>query len=289
MVEKRIGKAKNTIKDFFKNFFKVLRRNDMVVLPGNLAFFFALAIVPAFGFISYGASLLNLSTDFLYNFIAKSFSTDIADIVLGVNLGSNVGIHFIITLIFGLYIASNGADSIITTSNAIYNNKNKSWIKRRIKALGISFLIVLLLLFMLIVPVFGNTITNLVKEVNLNNTITKQILVIFALFEGPISWVIMFVFIKIIYTIAPDKKMSGVIDYGAWFTTFGWIIGTKIYSGYVTNYANYSALYGGLASIVVLLIWIYFLSYIFVVGMALNSQKDDDIMLKNGTIEDKNM
>ncbi len=287
-MKKRIGKAKNSVKDFFKNFIKVLRRNDMIVLPGNLAFFFALAIVPAFGFISYGANILNLSTDVLYNFLAKSFSTDIADIILGVNLSSNVGIYFIITLLFGLYIASNGADSIITTSNAIYNNTNSPWLIRRVKAIGITFLLVLLLIFMLIVPVFGNTITNFIKEVNLNSAITKQILNIFELLEGPISWIIMFVFIKIIYTIAPDKKHKGVINYGAWFTTIAWILGTKLYSSYVTNYANYNALYGGIASIIVLLIWIYFLSYIFVVGIALNSQKDDDTLLNTGTIkEDK--
>ena len=62
-------------------------------------------------------------------------------------------------------------------------------------------------------------------------------------------------------------------------------MGTKVFSLYVNNYANYSHLYGGLASIVVLMIWIYYLSYIFVVGMSLNSQKDDEKLLKNGTIK----
>lgn len=285
-VKKEIGKTKNNIKDFFKNFFKVLRRPEMVVLPGNLAFFFVLAIIPSLGLISYAAGVLNLSTDFLYNFIEKSFSADLANLILGININNNPGISLIITLLFGLYIASNGADALIIASNTIYGIKNKSWFKRRFKAIGLTFFIVFLLIFMLIIPVFGETITTLIEEVNLNEVVTNDILLIFKLLKGPVSWLIMFLIIKMLYTLAPDRIIkSRVINYGAWFTTFGWIIGTKLFSLYVNNYANYSVLYGGLASIVVLMIWLYFLSYIFTVGIALNSEKEENDLSKNGTIK----
>ena len=66
----RINKVKGSIKDFFKNFYRVIRRNDMVILPGNLAFYFVLAIIPTLTILSYGASILNLSTDVIYDFIA---------------------------------------------------------------------------------------------------------------------------------------------------------------------------------------------------------------------------
>ncbi len=260
----------------------------MIILPGNLSFSFVLALIPTLSLISYGASILNLSVDYLYDFIAKSFSADIAKLILGVNFSNAMGIHFLITIIIGFYISSNGADSIITASNTIYGIENKSWLKRRIKALGMSFLLVALLVFMLIVPVFGNTIIGLLQEVNLNSNLTSKIIMIFEFFKGPLSWLIMFIIIKIIYAIAPNKKSKNrVINYGAIFTTIGWIIGTKVYSLYVNNYADYSALYGGLASIVVLMIWIYFLAYIFTVGMALNSQKDETNLLKTGTIKVK--
>lgn len=277
---------KNKVKDFFHNFFKVLRRPEMVVLPGNLAFYFVLAIIPALGLMSYAASILNLSTDFLYNFIATLFSKDVANLVLGLNMSSNVGLRFFITIFVGLYIASNGADALIIASNTIYGTKNKSWLKRRIKALFLTFLIVFLLIFMLIIPVFGETIIDLINEVSINEVFIGQILKIIHLLKGPISWIIMFVIIKTLYTVAPDKPRNRVINYGAWFTTFGWIIGTKIFSTYVTNYANYTVLYGGLASIVVLMIWLYFLSYIFTIGIALNSEKDElNNLTKTGTIK----
>ena len=136
---------------------------------------------------------------------------------------------------------------------------------------------------MLIIPVFGNNIIGLINEVNINDLISNRIIAIINLLKGPISWLIMFAIIRIIYAVAPDKKPKDRnINYGAIFTTTCWIIVTKLFSTYVTNYADYQALYGGLASIVVLMIWIYLLSYIFTIGIALNSEKDENSMLKNG-------
>lgn len=285
-MKKRIKNAKKSFKELIINFFKVLRRGEMVILPGNLSFYLILSIIPVLGLISFAASNLNLSVDFLYNFIASSFSEEMANLVLGSNLSSDAGIHFFVTIIVGFYVASNGADSIIIASNTIYEIENKSWIKRRIKAIGLSLLLVVLLVFMLIVPVFGDIIINLIKEVNLNGNITARLVTIFDLLKGPISWLFMFIIIRLIYVVAPDRKQKNkVINYGALFTTVFWIIVTKVYSIYVTNYAQYSYLYGGLASMVVLMIWIYFLSFIFTVGIALNRQKDDENDLsKTGTI-----
>ena len=90
----------------------------------------------------------------------------------------------------------------------------------------------------------------------------------------------MYIIIKMLYSIAPDNKKTRVVSYGAIFTTVMFVVGTKIYSIYVTNYASYTALYGGLANIIVLMIWIYFLSYIFTIGIALNYEKDENNTLK---------
>lgn len=281
-MKSRVNKAKKSIKEFFKNFYKVLRKPNMVILPGNLAFYFVLAIIPALSLVSYGASILNLSTDVIYDFISHSFSAEIADLILGVNLNNVVGFEFIITIIIGLYVSTNGADAIILSSNTIYNIESKSWLKRRFKALGMTILLALLLLFMLIVPVFGETIITLIEEVNINPILTNRIVAVFEFIQGPITWLIMFVIIKMLYSIAPDQKKKRIVDYGAIFSTIMFVVGTKVYSLYITNYASYSALYGGLANIIVLMIWIYFLSYIFTIGIALNYEKYETNMLKNG-------
>lgn len=73
---------KTRIKRFYKRFIKVIRRSDMKLLPGQLAFFMVLAIVPTLTLLTYGASVLNLSMDFIYSFLEKAFSNDVARLLL---------------------------------------------------------------------------------------------------------------------------------------------------------------------------------------------------------------
>ncbi len=276
---------KNRLKSFWRNFKKVLKRPEMAILPGQLAFFFVLAIVPTITLITFGAGLLNLSTDVIYNFLANAFSNDIAQMLLNVTDISYGGVHVFFLVIVGYYIASNGPASIIITSNTIYGEEQNSFLERRVKALVMTLFLVILFIFMLIVPVFGNILIKLIQSVNLNATITKRITKIFLLLNGPLTWLIIYIFIVLLYTIAPNKKVkSKNVGYGALFTSIGWILVTGIYSFYINNIAHYSTFYGGLANIVILMLWFYILAYIFTIGMALNYRKEEEELEKTGTI-----
>ncbi len=276
------------IKEFWKRFTKVINRPEMAILPGQLAFFFVLAIVPTITLITMGASLLNLSTDLIYNFLARAFSIDIASMLLNTN-NTTSGVNLLLLIIIGYYIASNGSASIIITSNTIYGEEQTSFLYRRIKAIVMTFFLVILFIFMLIVPVFGNTITSLIENVNIAPIITERIITIFHLLQGPMTWIIIYFFIKLLYTIAPNKQVkSKSVGYGALFTSVGWIIATSIYSFYINNYAHYSTFYGGLASIVVLMLWLYLLAFIFTIGMALNYRKEEEEIEKTATLNLEN-
>ncbi len=278
-------KLKLELKEFYENFKKVLFKPEMAILPGQLAYFFVLAIVPTITLISYEAALLNLSTDVIYDFIGSAFSSDIASMLLATTSSSEKGIGFFLVVIVGYFIASNGPASIIITSNTIYGEKQEGFFRRRLKALIMTFVLVLLFIFMLIVPVFGTKIIELFKFVDLNSNVTDNVSMIITFLQGPITWLIMYLFIKILYTMAPNKKVrSKNVGYGALFTTFSWVIITYIYSYYINNLAHYTTFYGGLANIVILMFWFYLLAYAFTIGMALNYRKEEIELEKTGTI-----
>ena len=275
-------KLKLELKEFYENFKKVLFKPEMAILPGQLAYFFVLAIVPTITLISYEAALLNLSTDVIYDFIGSAFSSDIASMLLATTSSNEKGIGFFLVVIVGYFIASNGPASIIITSNTIYGEKQEGFFRRRLKALIMTFVLVI---FMLIVPVFGTKIIELFKFVDLNSNVTDNVSMIITFLQGPITWLIMYFFIKILYTMAPNKKVrSKNVGYGALFTTFSWVIITYIYSYYINNLAHYSTFYGGLANIVILMFWFYLLAYAFTIGMALNYRKEEIELEKTGTI-----
>lgn len=267
-------KKKNK-KNFFQRFWDAFWRSEMLILPGQIAFFLFLSIVPTITLIGYACSYLNISNDLVQQLISNAFGNDISDLVTPIITATEITPAFFISLGVGYFLASNGMASIIVASNTIYGIKDSGFFKRRLKAIVMELVIVFLFLFILIVPLLGDSIVSLLHYFNLDTSTTATIIGTFNFLSGPFSWLIIFLFIRTIYAMAPDKRLvSRHVSGGALFTTIAWIGITSLYSYYISNFANYSVFYGSLANIVILMIWVYFLSYAFVIGMAMNYHQD---------------
>lgn len=268
-------------KTFMLKVIEILNRPEMFVLPGQLAFFSFLSFVPIITLISAVANLFGLSMSNLSSLINSIFPNIDINLTTAAIDPRNITTSLIIIFIIMFYIASNGANSIIITSNEIYGIKQSNWFKRRFKALLMTILLVLLYMFILVVPLLGTKILQAVDYFNLENYIMPLIPFV----KGPLTWVIIFVFIRLIYSIAPDRLMPNARIYvGSLFTTIGWILATEIYSKFINLNTNYSIYYGSLSGIASLMLWVYILSFIFVVGMSLNYHAEKEKMEKTGTI-----
>lgn len=277
---------KRFIEEFYDNIKSVFERIQAGPLAGQLAFFFVLSVVPILTLIAYGASFINISMDLFKGSLERIFSQDIVSMLLPSIQPSKVDFKFLFFILCAFYIASNGAKSIIITSNTIYNIRDRNLIKRRIKALVMTFILVILFMFILIVPVFGNNILKAIEEINVSNKFYQNIYFVFNLLKGPVSWFIIFFIIKVIYTLAPDKRISSsYVNFGAVFTTFGWVLTTALYSTYISKFARYDLFYAGLSNIVILMLWVYLLAVIFVIGMAMNYREEEKILEKTGQIK----
>ena len=272
-------------KNYFKRFWDAFWRPEMLILPGQIAFFLFLSMVPTITIIGYASSYLNLSNNLIQTLLNNALGNKYSNMLTPIITATKITPAFFITLAFGYFIASNGMSSMIIASNTIYGIKDSGFFKRRFKALVMELVIVVLFLFLLIVPLLGNSIINILHYFNLDATTTEVIVNVFNFLKGPFSWLVIFIFVKLLYTIAPDKRIpSRHVNIGAVFTTIGWVLATMIYSYYINNYANYSIFYGALANIVILMLWVYLLSYIFVLGLAMNY---DEELEKTGILDVK--
>ena len=186
----------------------------------------------------------------------------------------------LVPLLVALYAASGGASSLIVTSNQLYGIENTNFIHRKIKGLMMTIILIVLVVFLLLIPVFGDKLIELIEFINFNDTLTNIFSFTIHLSKTPLSWLLIFFLIKVVYTMAPDDVVpSTCTTKGSLFTTFGLVISTSIYSAYVNNMAHYDVLYGGLSHFVVLMIWFYIISYILTIGIAING--DDVKIWKN--------
>ena len=134
-------------------------------------------------------------------------------------------------------------------------------------------------------PIFGDNIIKLMSSAKLLSGYADDAMIIFNIIKWPITLLIIYLNIKLIYTIAPSKNIrSEETTYGAAFTTFGWIIATLIFKFYLNHFARYDIIYGNLAAIIIMMVWMYFLSYIFVLGMAINASRREEQELYEETM-----
>ena len=258
------------LKKIFNRFMDILKKPAMSVLPGQLAYYFLMSFIPIIAIVVLITS--KIITDYnLISVINMHVPAALSGILSStVASASNYGNVFLL-FVFYIVLASNGPFTIIRMSNTLYGIKDPSFVQSRIKALIMTILLVVLLLFTIIIPIFGGTIVKLVLGYfNLMDKFTFYI-PIYQFLKLIISFVFIYFIMRIIYTMSPDRKIKGkTTRWGVLFTTITWIVATEIYSLYVTYLADYDLLYGNFANILILLLWVYILAYLFVMGMAIN-------------------
>lgn len=262
------------IKSYLRRIFNLITRPEMKILPGQLAFFLVLAIFPLLTLFGYIGSKMLFFIEPFIDILNKFVPENVMQIILPFVENNHITGNVLFFMIIGFILVSNGTYSIIVTSNELYNIKDDDYIKDRVKAFFMIILLMFLFVFIFVVLAYGNLIINKLLELEFFSSISNNIYFIFVLLKWPIAFVLIFWILKIIYTISPDEKISSkFMNKGALFTTVCWIITTSVYSYYVSNIANYSLFYGSISGIIVMMIWVYILTYIFVMGIAINADE----------------
>lgn len=258
-------------REFVRKVIAIVRRPDMRILPGQLAFFLVLSMIPLLALVGTIGSKLGLSMTAFRNALESTVPDAVINTLFPAD--ATTGLNFNVTVFFiaAFLLASNGAYSVITTSNRIYQVEDNSELRMRSKAVLLTFILVSLLFFLILVPVFGDTLISL-AEINLHNAkLASFIRNLYHLVKYPLSLFLLYFNIKLIYILAPDKEVtSKEVRAGAMFTTIFWLLSSKIYAFYVEYFSHYDIFYGSMSNILVLLFWVYILAYIFTLGMSFN-------------------
>lgn len=175
-----------------------------------------------------------------------------------------------ITVILAIWSASRGILSIMRGLNSIHNIKEtRNYIITRIMATCYTVIFAILLLVMMLIFVFGNQLTLWLIE--RFPALADFALIIISLRTAVGICVLIFFFL-LIYISLPNRKTSLWREFpGAVLTAAGWIGFSFLFSFYVNNFSNYTAIYGSLTAIVLCMLWLYACMYILFLGAEINS------------------
>lgn len=179
-----------------------------------------------------------------------------------------------LTLIVTLWSAGKGVLALTTGLNCVYKcNETRNYVILRIRATVYTVMMILVIIFLLVLAVFGNTLNIFIgRHIPIMAGIADKMLEL----RSIITPVVMIIFSLIIYKFLPNRKCKFWSQIpGAVFATIGWMIISWIFSVYVDIFTGFSSMYGSLTTIVLIMLWMYFCMYSTLLGGEVNMRLEN--------------
>lgn len=262
-IKEHIESVRNFIGRFEPITSKILHDN-IFAIAGQSAFFMILSAVPLTMFIVSILQNLHIPVDFIEMGLSGVFSEQIVDEIsefLTNAYNNAVGIS-LITLIITLWSAAQGIHAITNGLNRIYYAyENRNWFFLRIRAMFYTIAFFAIILFSLVIIGLGSTI---------NKWLSPYIKYLpdFVALIYHLRYVLIFLFLVVLFALVyrnfPNISRKQHKEYGiryqlpgAFLCTLSWYVLSLGISIYVDNFNGFS-IYGGLATLAGIMIWLYF-------------------------------
>lgn len=259
-----------------KRLWQRIGRDNLTLVAAGVAFYAMLALFPAiasmiaiYGLVFDPAEagqqidyFRGILPDEAFDIVAAQF-TEVA-----AGSGKKQGVGAAMAIALSLWSSAKGARSLITALNIAYDEREtRNLIRQNIAALMLTaFFIILaiaglsvILLIPLILELFGLGIWT----EWLMATLRWPLIMFIALFA--LAWT---------YRYGPSRRNARwrwVIP-GVVLAVVLWVLAAYLFSLYVNQLANYSATYGSVGAIVVLLMWFYVSAFVIILGAELNAE-----------------
>jgi membrane protein len=192
--------------------------------------------------------------------------TAVASVVVTGSSGLLANVGIIVGIYFGTVFVATISRALSQTHGV---REDAHWWSKYIISFLLLFWFGILILFSFNAVVFGETLAG-IAEVNFQLTIPLQQWV--AALSLPFTALALIGLALLLYLLTPENYLTiRQALPGAIFFSIGWIIATKLFQIYVARYDRYNPTYLALASIIVLLTWMYLTCLLLLLGGKLNA------------------
>lgn len=181
------------------------------------------------------------------------------------------GILTVVSVVIGLWSASNYVAAFMRASNAIYGvpEGRPAWKAYPIR-LGITIvMLVLLVASVLIVVVTGS----LAKRAGHGLGIGSAAVTTWDIAKWPVLLIIVSLMFGILYWASPNARQGfRWVFPGGLLAVILWLIASALFALYVANFGNYNKVYGSLGGIIIFLIWMWLSNIAILFGAEFNAE-----------------
>lgn len=258
---------------FAKELGSEFKKDKATTLAAAQAYYYLLAIVPLLILLLAILPYLQIdpqrAVDFIGTVLPGEVASTFEETIVSVVTTPSGGL-----LTFGilgtLWSASNALTAFIDATNQAYGiEETRSFIKLKATAIVLTLGMLVAVIVALVLPIFGGTIIEMVKSFL---SLPEQTEIIFQILRWVISIAVMSIVLALMYKFAPDKHFPfKEVIIGAVIATVLWQVVSFGFSIYVANFGSYSATYGSLGGLIVLMLWFFLTGLILVIGAEINA------------------
>ena len=268
--------------EFFKRLAQEIKEDHLAAFAGNLTYKGLFALFPFFVFL---LSLLGLfgAPTLLNNLITQASSVlpqdavgFIEDQLLSIaqsKAQGAFGIGAIVSILLALWGVSGAFRSVMEAMNVMYEvEEDRPFWKVYGISIFLSLGVAVLILVALVLVVFGFDIGDAIANtVGLGSVFE----VVWKIAQWPVLIGIVLFAYALVYYFAPDvEQRFTFVSPGSIAAVVIWLLFSLAFSLYVNRFGSFGA-YGSIAGIIVLMLYIYYSSFIMLVGAQMNQVIED--------------
>lgn len=181
---------------------------------------------------------------------------------------SSLGIGLIASLAIALWSATKGVTALMTAMNVAYEEREtRGFLSRNLRALALTFgAVVFVILSLALIAAIPAAIAVLPVPPSVASGLMW------------VRWLALTALVMVafgtIYGFAPNRRRAKLrwVAVGAAVACVLWLLASLAFSFYVQNFGSYAKTFGPLASVVILLMWLYISAFVVIIGAEINSE-----------------
>ena len=268
-----------TPRQLLKRVGKEFNEDDILGRSAQLSYYFLLALFPAmlflmtiFGMLAGPGSELRES---MMGYLAKVMPGSAFDLVNQTTHQVHQaagGWKLAVGIVGTLWSASAGLTAIMDTLNVAYEYKEtRSFVRKRLVAIVLTLALAALVISALVIVLYGGAIAEWVGRMV---GLSSPAIIAWKIVQWPIALAFLAVAFALVYYFAPnhDEPEWNWITPGAVMGLFLWIGASLAFRLYLSFFNSYSATYGSVGAVIILMLWFYLSSIAILLGGEINSE-----------------
>jgi membrane protein len=265
-----------------KNAWTSLFADNLLGRSAELGFYFLFAVFPT---LFTACSILGLAArsaseiyDSLLRYLAIVVPPSALDTVLETfneTTAASTGGKLTFGLVAALWFASVGFSAIQDSLNVVYRVKeSRPYWKARLSAIGVTVILAVLVTLILASLLSGDYFARIARQDIYNSYLSGSAALLLRILSWLLAAVLLSFLFAVIYYFGPDVEASRWhwLTPGSAIGVLGWLASSFGLRVYVHFFNDYSAGYGSLGAVIILLTWFYLSGLMLLLGGEVNSE-----------------